>query len=114
MSTHPRDPRKEQFWRRQFEHWRRSGLSVRAFCARHGLSEPTFYSWRRTLAQRDDDAVPFVPVQVGTAVSKNPAIAALTKPKTISWPCQEYKGGACAGHSPPVRTQKIIATGTVT
>ena len=30
-----------------------SGQSVRAFCAGRGLSEPSFYSWRRTLAVRD-------------------------------------------------------------
>jgi hypothetical protein len=65
MSKHQqRDPRKEQFWRRKLEQWRRSGLSVRAFCARHGLTEPTFYFWRRTLAQRDEATVRFVPVQV--------------------------------------------------
>jgi hypothetical protein len=65
MSTHQqRDLRKEHFWRRKLEHWRRSGSSIRAFCARHRLAEPSFYSWRRTLAQREADAVPFVPVQV--------------------------------------------------
>jgi hypothetical protein len=44
--------------------WRRSGLSVRAFCEKQGLSEPSFYAWRRTLAARDAAAVRFVPVQV--------------------------------------------------
>jgi transposase-like protein len=44
--------------------WRRSGLSVRAFCQQHGLSQPSFYAWRRTLAQRDTEAVPFVPVEI--------------------------------------------------
>ena len=69
MSTHPqRSGNKEQFWRRMVRGWRRSGLSVRAFCARHRLAAPTFYAWRRTLAQHD--AVPpapapaFLPVQV--------------------------------------------------
>ena len=31
----PRDPRKEQHWRRLLERWQSSGLSVRAFCERH-------------------------------------------------------------------------------
>jgi hypothetical protein len=35
------------------DEFRASGLSARAFCAREGLAEPSFYSWRRTLAERD-------------------------------------------------------------
>ena len=49
-----RDGGKERFWRRMMRQWRRSGLSVRAFCAEHGLSEPSFYNWRRTIAERDE------------------------------------------------------------
>src|SRR5262249_20863693 len=60
----PRDPRKEQFWRRLLRLWQRSGLSVRAFCEQHDLSQPSFYAWRRTLAQRDAQAITFVPVEV--------------------------------------------------
>jgi len=60
----PRDPHKEQFWRRLLRQWRRSGLSIRAFCAQHDLSEPSFYAWRRTLADRDPPAPAFVPVTV--------------------------------------------------
>jgi transposase len=55
---------KERFWRARVEQWRRSGLSVRAFCRERGLLEPNFYAWRRTLAVRDAEAVSFVPVQV--------------------------------------------------
>ena len=55
---------KERFWRRMVRQWRKSGLSVRAFCAERGLSEPSFYAWRRTLAERDATAVPFVPLTV--------------------------------------------------
>jgi transposase-like protein len=60
----PRDPRKEQFWRRLLRLWQRSGLSVRAFCEQHDLAQPSFYAWRRTLAQRDAQAITFVPVEV--------------------------------------------------
>jgi hypothetical protein len=60
----PRDVRKEQQWRRRIQHWRRSGLSVRVFCARHGLTQASFYLWRRELQRRDDAAVSFVPVEV--------------------------------------------------
>jgi transposase len=61
----PRDPRKEQHWRRSIQLWKNSGLTVRAFCARHRLSQPSFYSWRRELQERDAATV-FVPVQVET------------------------------------------------
>ncbi len=58
-----RDPRKEQQWRRWIQQWQHSGLSVRAFCARHDLAEPSFYAWRRQLQQRQAPAR-FVPVRV--------------------------------------------------
>jgi transposase len=60
----PRDPSKERFWRRMLRRWQHSGLSVRAFCAQHDLSQPSFYAWRRNLAERDSAAVTFVPVEV--------------------------------------------------
>lgn len=41
--------RKRRAWRREVERWQRSGESIRAFCARRGLSEPSFYWWRRRL-----------------------------------------------------------------
>jgi transposase-like protein len=59
----PRDTRKEQQWRRWIRQWQRSGLSVRAFCARHDLSQPSFYAWRREIQQRNAAAGTFVPVQ---------------------------------------------------
>lgn len=51
-----RDRGKERFWRRVLRRWRRSGLSVRRFCEQQGLSEPSFYAWRRTIAERDREA----------------------------------------------------------
>jgi transposase-like protein len=68
----PRDPRKEQFWRQALRRWRQSGLSIRAYCRRHCLAEPSFYAWRRLLSERDqpepaaDAASPvtFVPLTV--------------------------------------------------
>ena len=47
---------KERFWRRTLRQWRRSGLSVRVFCAEHGLAEPSFYAWRRIVAERDQES----------------------------------------------------------
>jgi hypothetical protein len=59
-----RDERKEQQWRRWIDQWRASGLSVRAFCARHGLATARFYNWRRVLERRAVEEPAFVPVQV--------------------------------------------------
>jgi hypothetical protein len=50
---HRGDPKLEQFWRKMLADWQRSGLTARAFCASRQLSEASFYSWRRTLRERD-------------------------------------------------------------
>jgi transposase-like protein len=44
---------KEWHWRRRVAAWRRSGQSVRAYCESVGVSEPSFYAWRRLLAERE-------------------------------------------------------------
>jgi transposase len=69
-----RDLRKEREWRRRIREWRRSGLSVRAFCAGHSLAQPSFYAWRRELAKRDAESAAFVSVEV---VADAPAADAL-------------------------------------
>jgi transposase-like protein len=61
----PRAPRQEQHWRRLIRLGNNSGLTVRAFCARHHITQPSFYAWRRELQQRDA-ATAFVPVRVVT------------------------------------------------
>ena len=50
-----RDPAKERYWRRLLRQWRRSGLSLREFCVDQGISQPSFYAWRRAIARRDDE-----------------------------------------------------------
>ncbi|MDX2037238.1 MAG: hypothetical protein SFX72_11355 [Isosphaeraceae bacterium] len=68
MANTKRDARKEAFWRDTIRRQAGSGLSVREFCRRHRLSEPSFHGWRRTLQERDArrPATPpaFVPVIV--------------------------------------------------
>ena len=60
----PRDTGKEQQWRLWIGQWQRSGLTVRAFCEQHNLSQPSFYAWRRVIQHRDAALDPFVPVQL--------------------------------------------------
>ena len=48
-----RSQQREQFWRRVVAGQARSGMSVVAWCAEHGVSAPSFYVWRQRLAQGD-------------------------------------------------------------
>src|SRR5262245_15576524 len=59
-----RDEQKEGLWRRWIGEWQASGLSVRTFCQRRGLTIASFYAWRRVLQRRDAERATFVPVQV--------------------------------------------------
>jgi transposase-like protein len=51
-----RNRAREQFWLEVFKHFADSGRSIRSFCMSRGLSEPSFYFWRRRLAGRDGAA----------------------------------------------------------
>ena len=53
MARGQRDLGLERQWRDRMSHWRASGLNVREFCQRRGLTEPTFHYWRRELRMRD-------------------------------------------------------------
>ena len=46
---------KQLWWREVFKRQADSGLSVRKFCADEGVSEPSFYVWRKKLRQGMDD-----------------------------------------------------------
>jgi hypothetical protein len=48
-----RSVEKERYWREVIDGWRRSGGSVREWCSKRHVSEPSFYSWRRVLTERD-------------------------------------------------------------
>src|SRR4051795_3281535 len=73
MAQATRDPGREPYWRRVLARWRRSGLSVRAFCQAEGVSEPSFYAWRRKLDQGDHKKPAFLPVHVITEGAAEPA-----------------------------------------
>jgi hypothetical protein len=48
-----RDAAKEQYWRRVIRRFEASGLGVRRFCEREGLSEHRLHWWRRRLREHD-------------------------------------------------------------
>ena len=43
---------KELHWREVLERYSGSDVSVREFCSREGVSEPSFYAWRKKLGMR--------------------------------------------------------------
>jgi hypothetical protein len=70
------DSGKERFWRDMVERWRGSKLTIRAFCDEQGVSEASFYSWRRTIAQRERQTA-FTPVVRGKRVDDPPIFVPL-------------------------------------
>jgi transposase-like protein len=52
------------FWRAVVQRFGRSGLCVREFCRAEGVSEPSFYQWRRKFQRRDSQGAPRPPAFV--------------------------------------------------
>lgn len=72
-----RDTGKEAFWRKMLKEQAGSGQNVRAFCRAHGLTEPSFYAWRRAIAERDGN------IPSGHARTSHPAFVEL-RPKSAA------------------------------
>jgi len=53
MARSKRLAEKERFWRSMVKQQRQAGATVRAFCRERGISEPSFYAWRKELQRRD-------------------------------------------------------------
>ena len=95
----PRDPLREQFWRRTLADQAQSDLTVQAYCRRHSLNPATLRFWRQELARRDAESLPtgeppasptdlehtpaFLPVRV---VQDSPAPIAVGSPIEIVLP----------------------------
>ena len=47
-----RDLKKELYWRDMLAQHRQSGLTIRDFCRKQGLTESLFYAWRREVKHR--------------------------------------------------------------
>jgi hypothetical protein len=58
------DPALADLWRQRLQRLERSGLSVVAFCAKEGVSVPSFYAWRRRLQPPAPQATRLVPVRL--------------------------------------------------
>ena len=55
-------------WRRRLARWRRSKLSIVAFCRQEQVSQPSFFQWRRRLAALDPAEEPRRFVQLAPTV----------------------------------------------
>jgi hypothetical protein len=72
------DGDQEQFWRMAIETWQASGLSVRQFCIDEGLSEPSFYCWRKKLtggSVQDEKDKPEPSAFIEVAMPRNTSVA---------------------------------------
>ena len=52
---------RETFWRATLADWKRSGLSITAYCHQHRLCKSNFHRWKNKLAHATTEAT-FVPV----------------------------------------------------
>ncbi len=96
-----RDVAKEQSWREVIERQAASGQSVRTFCADEALDENAFYSWRRTIRQRDAPAQPSkTPPSFVRAVVSGPAGGE-------SWLVIELTGGRALRVPASISTQRL-------
>lgn len=57
----PRNPAKEQLWRRIIRRHQQSDLPVSAFCQREGLKVGYFLWWQRELTRRDREKTASLP-----------------------------------------------------
>jgi transposase-like protein len=62
-------------WRKRWERFESSSLTVAEFCRREGVSQPNFYQWRKRLRRERSEAVPVGPREAG--VLARPRMAAL-------------------------------------
>jgi hypothetical protein len=94
MARVDRDLGKERFWRGILLRWqqRQGKQTVHDFCAEQGVSVPSFYSWRRIIAQRDrQSAAPQVPT---TPAKDLPTFVPLTVTPPLPNPMLEVVVGS--------------------
>src|SRR5947209_4401380 len=75
----PKPGRREQ-WHRRISDQERTGESIRTYCREHGVSESSFYSWRKRL--RSEQTAMTEPPPTGPALKPEPqpSDAATTHP----------------------------------
>jgi transposase-like protein len=102
----PLDRDKEQFWRQMFGRWTASGLSIAAFCEDAGLSQQSFYRWRRVLRKRSRRLDQQRPQAVDAATEK--AATAIARPLPLFVPLAVESMAAAAVLEVVVRGGRVI------
>jgi transposase-like protein len=65
-------------WRKRWELFESSTLTVAEFCRREGVSQPNFYQWRKRLRREDAEVRP--------VASRQAAVAACSRTNTTGGP----------------------------
>ena len=63
-----------EYWQQHLDAWYQGDLTQEAYCIQHGLSEKTFYRWRRKEKDAKDAGIPsltLVPVRVAAPTADN-------------------------------------------
>jgi hypothetical protein len=79
-----RDLAKERQWRERFREQLASGLTVRGYCLREQISEPSFYAWRKELAKRDRGHVETAPRAKAVAAALPAFTEVIVSPSIVS------------------------------
>jgi transposase-like protein len=120
------DPTADAHWRQLLRSFSTSGLSVREFCARHGVSQAHFYARRRQLAAQAGLPAPssrsqseplFVPLRVRHEDAKAPDVVAVSDGRAASGFAEGridllLEGGVTIrlrGSVPPARLAEVLA-----
>lgn len=68
--------RRREDWQQLISEQKQSGLTVKAFCEKHGIGEALFYSWRKRVAAEDQPAR-FALVAANSVATSAPALQPL-------------------------------------
>ncbi len=81
-----RDDIKEGFWRKHIQACKESGLSKRAYCITHNLSQSSFNAWSREVTIRDREKIPSTNAQellCDSPAKKNPFVPLFILPDKL-------------------------------
>ena len=72
-ATSRRDPvATRRLWGERLERFARANQTVAQFCAAEGISEPSFYAWKRTLSGEAKSPDPVTPTLVPIRLTPSP------------------------------------------
>ena len=81
--------KRAEYWRGLLSEREQSGESVREFCQRHGVSDHSYYAWRKRIGGKGK-AVTFALVETNWEASNVPAMmeVALVSGERLRIPCE--------------------------